>query len=96
MPPPKNILNRSSGLISPSKLCANGEPAKPDEAREKDGCPLKRDSGSDPCWSYAALFCGSARVHDQYLERRGCQMGVNDSPDRTWNALETTKDSIKL
>jgi len=54
-PPPKNILNKSSGLSSPSKRAPPLD-AKPD----LDDIPPKRSSGSLPL-SNAARFCGSSR-----------------------------------
>jgi hypothetical protein len=55
--PPKNMLNTSSGLNSPSNVMSppNGLAAKPGD----DDAPPKRDSGSEPCRSYAARLCGS-------------------------------------
>jgi hypothetical protein len=57
LPPPKNMLKSSSGLISVSK------PLPPKECgwklgprAEDDDIPLNRDSGSAPCLSYAALM----------------------------------------
>lgn len=51
--PPKNMLNSSSGLTSPPKLVyMAGE--NPGDLLED--MPLNLDSGSEPCWSYAARF----------------------------------------
>lgn len=54
-PPPKNILNRSSGLSSPSKRAPPFE-GKPD----REDMPPKRSSGSLPL-SYTARFCESKK-----------------------------------
>ena len=70
VPPPKNMLKRSSGLSSPSNVePANGLAENPDDGPEDD-IPPNLDSGSPPLRSYIALFCESVikGIHETFRE----------------------------
>jgi hypothetical protein len=85
-PPPKNILNRSSGLSSPSNWAPFRKEVEKPEAREP--IPPSLSSGSAPL-SYAARFWGLSKIYTKFkLNSRYI------IPDSTWNALDTTRKQL--